>query len=168
MKSKLCERPRYKSGSLVNWRNTRTGNALVKKSIFENGNCVFDPTYGHGGSDVKFFQRVAEKGHKIVWCDEAIVHEFVPPERHTLKYFVKRAFLQGSVSSKYKHKYENNNFKYSVLIESLIAVMIYTALMPFALIVGPYMASKILIKDIHHLSRSLAILGLVKVKNRNF
>jgi succinoglycan biosynthesis protein ExoM len=70
----------------------RTGNALFKASCFvfkEN----FDPAFGlTGGEDTDLLQRLSLSGAKFVWCAEAVVTEFLPPNRCSQWYLLKRAF----------------------------------------------------------------------------
>lgn len=87
------ERKRYRSGERV--RYGRTGNALVKRSWFDDHR--FDERLSDtGGEDTAFFTAILAKGAKCVWSDEAIVTEFVPADRGTAEWLVKRFFRYGN------------------------------------------------------------------------
>ena len=48
------------------------------------------------GEDQDFFRRMIEKGHKFIWCDEAVAYESVPPIRWKRSVMLKRALLRGA------------------------------------------------------------------------
>jgi succinoglycan biosynthesis protein ExoM len=56
----------------------------------------FDPAYGlTGGEDGDLLTRLVQRGARIVWCDEAIVHEPVEPARLSLRWLLLRALRGG-------------------------------------------------------------------------
>jgi glycosyltransferase involved in cell wall biosynthesis len=69
-----------------------SGNVLMKSATCLAANNRFDPALGrHGGSDTDFFMRLTKtKGCKIVWSNEAVVEEFVPADRLTVRYLLRR------------------------------------------------------------------------------
>jgi succinoglycan biosynthesis protein ExoM len=90
------ERRRYSTGEPLGAGDLRTSNALVRRHLFEN--CRFDPAFGRtGGEDSQLFGSMLRSGARFLWCDEARVVEFVPPERHRLGWLAKRAFRGGCV-----------------------------------------------------------------------
>ncbi|MCK4798858.1 MAG: glycosyltransferase, partial [Spirochaetes bacterium] len=73
VKGKLSNRKRFPTGTYLDLINTRTGNVLLKKDIFDDESNYFDLSFGNlGGEDVDFFNRLKNKNYKFVWCDEAI------------------------------------------------------------------------------------------------
>jgi hypothetical protein len=55
----------------------------------------FDPRYGRTGSeDTAFTYGLTRRGGKIVWCPDAVVHEFVPRKRMDLGFHLYRVFVQ--------------------------------------------------------------------------
>lgn len=168
IKGKLCERPRYETGTVLQWSKTRTGNVLIDKQAIEANNVVFNPDFGNGGEDVVFFKELGQKGCVFIWCNEAPVYESVPIERCTKLYFFRRAFFQGNVSFWYSTGTLHYSDKLRIFIKSFVAVLIYTLILPLAYAGGTHRLMKYLIKDIHHVSRLLELSGLVVVKQRNF
>jgi hypothetical protein len=60
-------------------------------------NRAFDERYALiGCADEEFFQRVAMAGFKIVWADQAIVREWIPPERACARWIIQRMFRVGN------------------------------------------------------------------------
>jgi len=164
IRGKLCERESFRSGEVITKpKYTRTGNVLLDTELFADKKNLFDPLLGKsGGEDKDFFRRMIRKGHKFVWCNEAIVSEIVPRERLQRSYFVKRALLQGVVSSR-------NLSPFSFwTIKSLTAFIIYTAILPMLLLVRHDLFMQYLIKDCNHIGRILALCGVKILKERTW
>ncbi len=88
-------RERFASGTPIRGRGARTGNAFVRRMLFE-GIC-FDPAFGRtGGEDWDLFRRMQARGWRFLWCDEARVDELVPAERQRAGWLARRAFRGGS------------------------------------------------------------------------
>jgi glycosyltransferase involved in cell wall biosynthesis len=162
VKGKIYERPRYKTGTLVHWGKSRTGNLLFKKSILNNNLRPFKEEYKSQGEDIIFFKEKHESGFKFAWCDEAIVSETVFENRLSVKYLLNRALLQGYTSLNYI-----SGNKFYVLCKSLLALIIYSCLLPILAVMGMQYFMKYLIKHFNHLSRVSALLGIKLVKDRN-
>jgi glycosyltransferase involved in cell wall biosynthesis len=148
-KGKLFERPSYTTGRVLDWDETRTGNVLMKRSIFNDPDNLFSPAFTHG-EDKDFFRRLGKKGFTFVWCDEAPVYETQPPERFKRNYFFRRALLRGSIALKHQ------DHKTVPILKSAIAFTIYTAFLPLLFILGQTLFMKYLIKDCDHLGKLLS------------
>jgi succinoglycan biosynthesis protein ExoM len=96
--SGLFDRPRGPTGSL---RNVAfTGNVLIRTGALARMEELFDERMAlTGGEDSEFFQRFARAGHRIVWCDEALVYDTVPPTCVTLRWILARAYRAGAIES---------------------------------------------------------------------
>lgn len=87
--------PPYKTGE-VRYYVMSTNNCLVRKSVFDRYVPPFAEKYGlTGGEDWDFFQRLRRDGVVSCWCAEAITHEYVPLERTSVKWMIKRAYRLG-------------------------------------------------------------------------
>jgi len=72
---------------------TWSGNCLVKASLLRHVEGPFNPEYGlTGGEDTELFDRLKRSGSRFVYCNEALVFEYWPPERTRVSYLVKRSF----------------------------------------------------------------------------
>ena len=92
-------RRRHSTGAPVPAADLRTSNALLRRSLFEGRG--FDPSFGRtGGSDSELFGRMQSSGARFLWCDDARVVEFVPPERHRLGWLSQRAFRGRCVATR--------------------------------------------------------------------
>jgi hypothetical protein len=49
-----------------------------------------------GGTDSRLFAQLGARGVTSVWADAAIVHEWIPPSRCTLRWLVKRSYRIGT------------------------------------------------------------------------
>ncbi len=161
---KLCDRKTFDTGTIIEKSSdTRTGNVLLKKALFENDSQPFDPRFGTmGGEDVNFFKRMMESGKVFVWCNEAPVWEAVPRERMRRSYFVKRALLRGYLESKGERLFSSS------VMKSAIAVVLYTASLPMCFLLGQHVFMKYLIKNCDHLGKLLGVCGITLFTERSF
>jgi hypothetical protein len=61
--------------------------------VLANTDGLFDARFAlTGGEDTHFFLRVASAGYRLVWADDAVVDERVPPERMRLTWILRRAY----------------------------------------------------------------------------
>jgi succinoglycan biosynthesis protein ExoM len=82
-------------------RDAYTSNALVRKDLLVGIGQPFDPDFGRtGGSDHILFRRLDADGARMVWIDDAIVHEHVPQERASLNWLLRRSFRTGAVATR--------------------------------------------------------------------
>jgi succinoglycan biosynthesis protein ExoM len=96
-RGRVFQRPRHESGTCISSADARTGNVLLKRSLFEDGQVWFDPAFGRtGGEDTDFFARQFARNRDFVWCDEAIAYETVPPERWQASFHLKRLWRAGT------------------------------------------------------------------------
>jgi glycosyltransferase involved in cell wall biosynthesis len=144
----IFERPSPATGTWLHWKQTRTGNVLLRKAIFDDG-AQFRAECGDGGEDVDFFQRMIANGRRFVWCAEALVHETVPPERCTRRYVLTRALRRGRAPT---------NQGWPVLT-SLVAAPLYALALPALLLFGQPVFMRYLIKECDHLGRIIAFFG---------
>jgi glycosyltransferase involved in cell wall biosynthesis len=168
LKSRFCERPVYRTGTLLHWNQTRTGNVLLKKAVFEKNNLYFDMKYKTGGSDQAFFKQAMQAGYKFVACEEAPVYEVVSQERWMKSYYLRRALVNGFNSYRYVMNEPKNFTRLSSSLRSAAALLVYAIATPFSVIMGSHQVMNCLEKGIYHLSRICAMLGIELVKKRNF
>jgi succinoglycan biosynthesis protein ExoM len=155
--SNFYDRKTYPTGTRVNYKEGRTGNVLLKRSIFEDIVPAFRPEF-RGGEDTDFFTRSTKKGYKFVWCDEAIAYETVPPIRWNKKFLLRRALLRGATTLNYP------DFGFKEIAKSAIAVPLYTLGLPFALMLGQHKFMELLVKLCDHLGKLLAVLRINPIK----
>jgi succinoglycan biosynthesis protein ExoM len=148
----FCERPEHATGHVLSWRDTRTGNVLMHRSWIEAWAEPFTPSYRNGGEDVDFFRRLMARGARFIWCQEAAVFEFVPRERCERRYLLRRALLRG--------QNERALTTLRAVCTSLLAVPIYTALLPFMLLAGQHRFMQVCIRLCDHAGRIVGVLGL--------
>lgn len=166
-KGKLCERPRFKTGSYLDWQQTRTGNALLKRNLFINPDNLFDLKYKLGAEDDALFRKLIDKGYAFVWCDEAIVYEEVPADRLTLTYFMKRSRLIGFMSY-YYYKDTRSSIKNIIeFFKSCVALVIYLILLPLFLAWGYHHFANLMIRIHYHKAIIMTFMGALKIEKRD-
>lgn len=77
-----------------------SGNCLMRRRVFaQMAQPPFDTRFNFlGGGDMEFFTRAQRQGFSTWWCEEAVVHEFVPAERVSARFLVKRSIRTGSIN----------------------------------------------------------------------
>jgi glycosyltransferase involved in cell wall biosynthesis len=157
VKGKFYDRPTYPTGLVIDRQKGRTGNVLLKRRIFAADEPPFRPEF-RTGEDQDFFGRMIQKGHVFIWCDEAVAYEVVPAIRWKRGFMLRRALLQGSSS------FLNRDRRGFYIAKSIICVPVYTASLPFALLLGHHRFMTLLVKLFDHVGKLLAVMGINAVK----
>ena len=98
-KSNVFDRKRFKTGTPLSARNTRTGNVLLDRKSFPDVLPLFKPEFGlTGGEDVDFFKRQIDNNKIYVWCDEAIVYETIAKERWPMGFHFRKYYRIGTLN----------------------------------------------------------------------
>lgn len=98
-----------RSNAIFNFPNPATGatsnfvrstrNCLVRRSSLEESSTPFDPEFGlTGGGDAAFFEKLLQRGRKIIWCKSAVAYESISPERASFPGILRRFFRNGQVT----------------------------------------------------------------------
>jgi succinoglycan biosynthesis protein ExoM len=135
-KAGIFSRRRWTTGTPIGEGDGRTGNVLLRKSLFTEGGCWFDPAFGRtGGEDSDFFHRQFERGGLFVWCDEAVVTESVPPERWTAGFHIKRLLRAGTTDGEMMRSGKLPSD--GLIARNLIILCLCAAATPLSLILLP-------------------------------
>ncbi|HWP47160.1 MAG TPA: glycosyltransferase [Candidatus Limnocylindrales bacterium] len=129
-------RPRYPSGTRLKFYQTRTGNAFIRRSLFNRHK--FDPFYGlTGGGDTELFSRMMESGAKFFWCDTAQVFEYIPSHRLTFKWLLQRAFRKG-VAYTYLQRRRSPRYSRQMieLLKALAGIFVFASILPLEVFRG--------------------------------
>lgn len=150
--------PVIETGAPVGLLNTRTSNVIIKKKILSGVKTPFRAEFGTGGEDIDFFMRMMDRGCVFVWCKEAIVFEAIPSSRCTRRYLLRRALHGGINSLKFRAGRVRGVFK------SLVAVPVYSVLLPLLLVAGEHHFMKCLMKLCAHSGKLMALLQIQPFK----
>lgn len=162
-KSGLCDRPRNITGSPITGKDLRTGNVLFQRHVFEKDAKWFDPARGlTGGSDGEFLSRQIRRGRNFIWCDEAIVFETVPEERWSASFYLKRNFRIGTMTGEMIRRSRGM----SSALKTCIALVVYSVLLPFSILLGKHIWMRILTKSYYNAGCVLSFFKFVKVQQR--
>ena len=165
--SGVCERSKLSTGTLLNPKFTRTGNALIRTDVFKKDGNLFDPKFGRtGGEDTDFFHRVINKGNEFVWCNEAVVYEVVPPERWARAFYIKRALLRGRTSYLHDQPLPFSQ-RAQILTKSFLTFTLYSAILPVMIALGEKFRMKFFERYFHHVGRIMTACGIVFVNERS-
>jgi succinoglycan biosynthesis protein ExoM len=87
---------RMATGTVVPPNQLRFGNVLLRADLLRQESGPFDPAYGlTGGEDGDLLSRLVQGGARIVWCDEAVVHEPIETARLSLRWLMLRSLRGG-------------------------------------------------------------------------
>ncbi|HBA90109.1 MAG TPA: glycosyltransferase family 2 protein [Geobacter sp.] len=165
IRSRLCERKNHATGTVMRSSDTRTGNVLIKREVFAPSDHRFDPAFGRsGGSDVRFFELVMQKGHVFVWCNEAVVFETVLPDRWTASFYLRRAVRKGGLSGAWMRKQGSSG---GHLAFAFAAACVYSTAVPFATLMGKHYCIKCLVKSAYHIAWLSGFFGHVHIRLRD-
>jgi glycosyltransferase involved in cell wall biosynthesis len=167
-KSGMCDLPVYRTGTLLHWSQTCTGNVMVKKEVFERHNLSFDLRFKTGGSDQELFRQAMARGCRFVTVAEAPVYEVFPPARLTRKYWIKRALVNGFNARKYAVHGMSSTQQAILICKSAIGAAIYAMALPVCVLLGQHRVIICLEKGCYHLSRTCASFGIELWKRRDF
>ncbi len=93
--SRFFDPKRYATGAQLD--HAYTNNVLLSARIFQEQQPIFDERFGlTGGGDLHAFTRLSRAGCRIVWADEAIVHDHLPMSRLTRRWVLRRAYRNGN------------------------------------------------------------------------
>jgi succinoglycan biosynthesis protein ExoM len=168
LRGRFCERPLHRTGTLLHWQQTRTGNVLIKRDVFDKNLLLFDESFTTGGSDREFFKQAMSRGCRFIAVEEAPVFEIVPPERQTKGYWLRRAVVNGF------NAHKNSIGQVTGLPRLLLAprlsgaVLLYSMAAPVCALLGTHVLIHCLERGAHHLSRLCAMMGTELIKERNF
>ncbi len=128
-------RPRHPTGSMVNWKNSRTGNVLLGRRLVALAGGGFDVRFAtSGGEDALFFARAERAGAKLIWCDEAVVVEDVPATRMRLIWVLERSYKGGQTWVRIRAEFSRGIWLPMALRGAASALLAAIALFPALLI----------------------------------
>jgi succinoglycan biosynthesis protein ExoM len=154
IKGGFYDRPSYPTGTVIQWRQGRTGNVLFDARVFEDQKQPFNPAFVTG-EDQDFFRRmIFERGYTFVWCHEALAYEVVFPLRWRRGFMIRRALMRGRASLNHP------SARVRQVFQSAIAIPIYALALPILLLAGQSYFMKYLVKLCDHAGR---LLGLVRL-----
>lgn len=166
IRGKVCERPSYATGTAVHWDYMRTGNVMMRKSLFDNPVVRFDARYGRsGGEDGDFFRRVCEAGARFVWCNEAPVYESVPPERWSASYHLKRSMRIGGLNG--ERAREEVPLLLRRLPKTMALVIGMSLLSPMLVLLRKHVRMRLLMKLAYEVGWTCGTAGLVFFRVRD-
>jgi succinoglycan biosynthesis protein ExoM len=92
------ERPRMPTGRSITV--AAAGNLLLDMRQIRELDVRFDERLGlTGGEDTLFSRTLANRGGRMVWCDESVADDYVPADRMTRSWLLKRAWSHGNAAS---------------------------------------------------------------------
>jgi len=152
-------RKRHETGTVLEPTQLRSGNIFLKRVLLQTHE--FKQEYGlSGGEDFECFYRMHRSGTVFISCDNAIVHEHVPPDRVRLRWLLKRAFAGGQTYTKIRSEVFPGFLQSTkTLVKALAGIVVFGALLPFSMLAGFNVAARILIKATVQLGHIAGVSG---------
>lgn len=92
--ARLYHRATFASGAELNYAST--SNAMLRLDSIAGNLEPFNPAFRFsGGSDTYLFLTLSASGKRIVWEPNALVYEFVPPSRISMRWLAARSYRHG-------------------------------------------------------------------------
>jgi glycosyltransferase involved in cell wall biosynthesis len=168
LRGRFCERPVHRTGTLLDWSQTRTGNVLLKREVLDRHQLRFDLKCRTSGSDRVFFKQAMQLGYRFVSVEEAPVYEVVPPERWTRGFYLKRALVQGLNAHRNLAGERRGVSRVFAPVRSAAALAGYAVALPLTACIGAHVLTKCLAGGAYHLGWLSSMLGIELVKKRDF
>jgi succinoglycan biosynthesis protein ExoM len=155
---RFYHRPRHATGESIGATEVRTSNALVRANLFRDQR--FDARLGlRGGSDTELFSRMLRAGARFAWCDEAIVHEYIPPARHCLRWLSQRAFRGGFVHTLLEVRRHGRRVGLRVAARAFGALLLFGLALPVAALAGRASAARVWLRGCTQAGHLWALVG---------
>ncbi|MFQ3615819.1 MAG: glycosyltransferase family 2 protein [Cyanobacteriota bacterium] len=91
IRGRFFEPRRYPTGHLL--EAAYTNNVLLRAALVQNQKNIFQERFAlMGGEDSYFFRCLHQSGKKLVWANEAIVYEWIPNSRTTVRWILQRGY----------------------------------------------------------------------------
>ena len=112
--------------------NSAAGNVFFPVSVAKDFGLRFSSEYVFmGGEDGDFFSKASKLGFNIVWCNEAVIQEVVPPARATISYVLKKCYYNGYAGAYAKFKSNNKFIKKILYVIKTLFVFALSCLLIF-------------------------------------
>ncbi len=131
----IYSRKQRKTGD--NLFSMATNNTLISVNALNQFKMPFNTKLAQtGGTDSLLGRELIQKGHSVVWCNEAVVYEYIPKSRTTTKWVIQRSFRGGN---NYSVQLKILNKNMLILIKrALICILhILTGIISFPLLLLP-------------------------------
>ncbi len=159
-KGGFYDRPEHPTGFVMDWSECRTGNVLFDRRIIAGIDPVFRPEFATGSGDVDFFRRTMAEGHEFIWCNEAVVHEYVPLKRCKRGVLLSRALLRG------QNSFRHPEGRAKRVLKGIVATPLYLAALPFLHLIGHHLFMRYLVKLCHHVGLLFGAAGIDVIRHR--
>jgi glycosyltransferase involved in cell wall biosynthesis len=156
-KSRIYDRAANPTGQLVDWKEARTGNVLLRRRVIAEEAAPFRPEF-RAGEDQDFFRRKIEAGFVFIWSADAVVFETIPPARWKRSYILRKAALQGATAAL------QPNCGVISIVKSVVAVPLYLAISPFVLLLGQHRFMALMVKICDHSGKLLMLMGINPIR----
>ncbi len=141
-----------------------TSNAIVRASLLKMLDGPFDPAYGiSGGEDTHLFDRLEQLGGRFIFCREAFVNEFLPPDRTRIGYLFQRNVKGGNTHARRVIEFSGNRRQW-VRFTLAVKAVIYGSISFSGMLVSLPMKLRSVFwmgRFASNVGRMMAVLGII-------
>jgi len=156
-KSSIYCRKANPTGTMVQWNESCTSNALLKRGMLVCDPMPFRPELC-ARADQDFFRRKMEAGYRFIWSADAVVSETITPARWKRRYILRKAIAQGAAEAL---QYDRT---VASIVRSLLAIPFYLLLAPFALVLGQENFMHLMAAICNHVGKLLIWSGINPIR----
>ena len=168
VKSGICELPVYRTGTLLHWSQTRTGNVLVKKDVFEKHGLAFDRSSAPAARIRSFSGRPWREGASSLRSRK---RPYMRSSRRCggpAGIGSSGRLVNGFNARRYASAGMSRRGRAYLTIKSAVGAAVYALALPFCACLGQHRLIICLEKGCYHLSRACASFGIELWKRRDF
>lgn len=138
-RGRFFEDPRYATGAAV--QDPATNNVLIRVAALQGMDGPFDARFAlTGGEDTHLFLRMGRAGRKLVWADEAVVHEWVPQSRANARWLLQRIYRGANTWSICERELDPTPRAVALRVaKGLTRIAMGIGMLPFSWMLGRHM-----------------------------
>ena len=160
IKGKFFEQHRYATGHAL--EAAYTNNVLVRATLLNQQEKAFDERFAlTGGEDSYFFRTLHHQGHSLIWADDAVVYESIPPSRTTMQWILLRAYRSCLTYTIWEKEAKPTIVTKIVSVAKAIAQIITGLfLIPFSLMMDRHVLARALLHLYKGVGRFSGLIGI--------
>ena len=151
---------RYDTGHCLDAAYTH--NLLVRADLLKSQDPVFDERFSlTGGEDSYLFRTLHHQGCRLIWANEAVVHEWIPSTRTTMKWILMRAYRGCLSYTTWEKEVKNSSgLKLLSFFKALIQIGTGLGLLGPSILLSTHIRVKALLKIYQGMGRLSGLIGI--------
>lgn len=139
-----------------------THNLLTRAALLKARDPIFDERFSlTGGEDSYLFRTLHHQGCRLIWANEAVVHEWIPSTRTTMKWILMRAY-RGCLSYTTWEREVKNSSGSTILsfFKAMVQIGTGLGLLGPSIVLSKYIRMKALLSIYQGVGRLSGLIGI--------